>query len=288
MNIAEAKKTHLIDFLKINGHSPVRIKYGSAWFLSPTRTENTPSFKVDLDKNLWFDFGNGEGGDIIGLVMKMNNVDVREALNIIDKDSLAPLHSNSVFQDRKKPDESGSIKITHLKTLNNPILIQYLVSRNISLNFAKTYLKEAYYTVHGGKYFALAFENDRGGYELRNPWFKSGSSPKYYTTLPGVCNSKTNVFEGFMDFLSCCTYYNRIPRARTIILNSLSFLPRTEFLLAEAKQVNLYLDNDQAGRTATQKIIGQCNLVVDWAPVIYPDHKDFNEFLQGKAAQRKK
>jgi hypothetical protein len=279
MTIAEAKKTHLVDFLKMNGHSPVRIKYGSAWFLSPMRKENTPSFKVNMDKNLWFDFGSGEGGDIIGLVMKLSSINVREALETIDKNLYSSRPHNPVQQDRKTSDESGQIKINRLQALNNPALIQYLDSRNVSLPFAKTYLKEAYYTVHGRRYFALAFENDRGGYELRNAFFKTGSSPKYLTTIPGVNNSKTNIFEGFMDFLSCCTYYNRIPRSRTIILNSLSFLPRIESILVYAKQVNLFLDNDAAGKAATQKIMNSCGKVRDWAPVIYPDHKDFNEFI---------
>lgn len=282
MNIAEAKKTDVVDFLKVNGHCPVRVKYGSAWFLSPIRAENDASFKVNIDKNVWFDFGSGEGGDLITLVMKLSNVCVREALEIIGNNSYSPKPQIPLFQNRINSDESGRIKIYRLQTLTSPALIQYLKSRHISLAFARTYLKEAYYTVHDKTYFALAFENDKGGYELRNEFFKTGSSPKFITTIPGVNNSKTNVFEGFMDFLSCCTYYNRIPRSRTIILNSLSFLNRIEDLLAEAKQVNLYLDNDQAGRMATSKIKNQGKLVIDWAPVIYPDNKDFNEFLTGK------
>jgi hypothetical protein len=282
MNIAKAKKMHIVDFLKMNGHSPVRIKYGSAWFFSPMRTEGTPSFKVNMDKNLWFDFGSGEGGDIISLVMKLSSINVRETLEILDKNLYSPRPHNPVHQDRKTSDESGQIKINRLQALNNPGLIKYLGSRNVSLHFAKTYLKEAYYTVHGRRYYALAFENDRGGYELRNAFFKTGSSPKYLTTIPGVNNSKTNVFEGFMDFLSCCTYYRKIPSSRTIVLNSLSFLKKIGPLLSEVEHVNLYLDNDQAGRAATNEIRAQINSVKDWAPIIYPGYKDFNEFLMNR------
>ena len=91
-----------------------------------------------------------------------------------------------------------------------------------------------------------------------------------------------NVFEGFMDFLSCCSFYHSIPVFNTIILNSLSFLPRIESLLHDSLKVNLFLDNDTAGRTATQKIVNTCGNVKDWAPLIYPDHKDFNEFLMNR------
>jgi hypothetical protein len=285
MNIAEAKKTNLVDYLQVNGFSPVRVKYGSAWFLSPMRQEITPSFKVNLDKNVWFDFGSGEGGNIIALVMKLYKVSVSEALHLIGTDTYSPVSIIPEYKNRVISDESGRIKINHIQVLKNPALIQYLDSRNVSLVFAKAYLKEAYYTVHEGKYFALAFENDKGGYELRNSCFKSGSSPKHFTTIPGINNSRTNVFEGFMDFLSCCTYYNRIPRSRTIILNSLSFLPKIEEMLSYAKHINLFLDNDNAGKAATQKIMNMGGMVTNFASVIYPNHKDFNEFMIKRKAQ---
>jgi len=53
-------------------------------------------------------------------------------------------------------------------------------------------------------------------------------------------------------------------------------------MLEKANEVNLFLDNDNAGRTATQKIIITCGKVNDLAPVIYPHHKDFNDFLMNK------
>lgn len=33
------------------------------WYKSPFRTEKEASFKVDLHKELWYDFGLGRGGD---------------------------------------------------------------------------------------------------------------------------------------------------------------------------------------------------------------------------------
>jgi len=276
MNITEAKKTHLIDYLHVNGHEPVKIRYGSAWFLSPMRKENTPSFKVNLSKNLWYDFGTGEGGNLIDLVMKLHNANLTETLELIGKNSFSTEHYNNVIDPA---DQSGHIKIERIRGLSNPALIQYIKSRNVSQAFARRFLKEAFYIVHDKRYFALAFKNDKDGYELRCACFKTGSSPKYFTTIPGADNSKINVFEGFMDFLSCCSHYNKVPRFRTIVLNSLSFLSRIESVLEDAKEINLFLDNDMAGMAASQQIINRYNQVKDWAPIIYPDHKDFNEFV---------
>jgi DNA primase len=281
MNISEARKTHLMDYLNQNGHKPIKIQYGNAWFISPMRQEKTPSFKVHLSRNVWYDFGSGEGGNLIDLVMKLHHTNFKETIDIIGGNSFSPVH----YIQSGISDESGKIKVYRIQTLTNPALIQYLKSRAIALPFAYLFLKQAFYTVHDRKYFALAFRNDKDGYELRNAFFKTGSSPKYFTTITGADNSKINVFEGFMDFLSCCTHYNKIPRFRTIVLNSLSFLPRIENELQQANEVNLFLDNDPAGMAASQKIIARYDLVKDWAPVLYPVHKDFNDFLMNGRAQ---
>ena len=284
MNISEVRKTNLMDYLNQNGHKPIKIQYGNAWFISPMRQEKTPSFKVHLSRNIWYDFGSGEGGNLIDLVMKLHNTSFRETIDLIGENSFSPVN----YIQSCPADESGKIKIDSIQSLSNPVLIQYLKSRAIALPFARLFLKEAFYTVHNRKYFALAFKNDKDGYELRNAFFKTGSSPKYITTLPGLDNSKINLFEGFMDFLSCCTYYNKIPRYQTIVLNSLSFLPRIDSELEQPREVNLFLDNDPAGIAATQKIVNSVIQVKDWAPVLYPTHKDFNEFLMNSITRQGK
>ncbi len=125
---------------------------------------------------------------------------------------------------------------------------------------------------------SLAFPNDKGGYELRNAFFKTGSSPKYFTTIPGKDETRVSIFEGFMDFLSCCSYYGRSPKSRTVILNSLSFLQRLEPTLGEFRSIHLYLDNDPAGREATRRLIDRFGQAKDLAQDLYPGCKDFNEF----------
>ena len=61
--------------------------------------------------------------------------------------------------------------------------------------------KEMRYTTHGKRYFAVAFGNESGGYEIRNPFFKGCVPPKDVTLLP-VGSTTCNVYEGFMDYLS--------------------------------------------------------------------------------------
>lgn len=71
MNIQEAKNIRLVDFLAGFGYEPVIQRGNSVWYKSPFRTEKEASFKVDLHKELWYDFGLGKGGDIITLAKEI-------------------------------------------------------------------------------------------------------------------------------------------------------------------------------------------------------------------------
>ncbi len=73
MNISQAKLINLVDFLEQEGHKAVKQKGRIYWYNSPIRSENTPSFKVDSSRNEWYDYGLGEGGDILDLIKGLYN-----------------------------------------------------------------------------------------------------------------------------------------------------------------------------------------------------------------------
>ena len=56
-------------------------------FLSPLREERTPSFSVRYDKGLWYDFGLGEGGTLLQLVMRLEGCSMAEAIRSLRKGS---------------------------------------------------------------------------------------------------------------------------------------------------------------------------------------------------------
>ena len=81
-----ARDISIAGFLKKSGFSPVRENQNSAWYLSPLRNEKEASFKVSKILNRWYDHGIGKGGNIIDLVIGMNNnCSVQEALSILDR-----------------------------------------------------------------------------------------------------------------------------------------------------------------------------------------------------------
>ena len=67
MELEQIRQISLVGFLEDLGHMPVSRKGNDVWFRSPFRNERTASFKVDTQRNVWFDFGFGKGGDIFHL-----------------------------------------------------------------------------------------------------------------------------------------------------------------------------------------------------------------------------
>ncbi len=83
MNIQEAKNIRLIDFLSGLGYNPVIQRGNDVWYKSPFRTEKEASFKVDLHKEVWYDFGLGRGGDIITLAKEIYRIqDISHVLRL--------------------------------------------------------------------------------------------------------------------------------------------------------------------------------------------------------------
>lgn len=284
MNCSQANQINIVDFLAKSGIAPIKTRGRNFWYNSPFRNEKTPSFKVDLIRNAWFDFGIGCGGHLIDLVCKMYKVDLTGSIRI-----LAGLDITSQpisFDKQKERSIESPIQIIGVQKIQNWALIKYLEERKIPVSIASNYTGQANYTITNPgtgevkKYFALAFINDLSGYELRNKYFKGGTSPKTITTIPGN-KKKVNIFEGFMDFLSALVHYRQYsPSNTTIVLNSLSNLHRLYNLLSNFDQINLFLDNDAAGKSAAIEVTSMFSCAVNRSLTMYPEYKDFNDFLK--------
>lgn len=82
MNLNQIKNIKIADYLYSKDIQPKKMKGTDYWYISPYREERTPSFKVNSNLNVWYDYGTGEGGNIIDLMMKMYNLNsVTEVLN---------------------------------------------------------------------------------------------------------------------------------------------------------------------------------------------------------------
>lgn len=182
MTYKEANNISIKDYLNSLGIQPVTEKGNYGMYRSPLREDNTPSFKVDYNANLWCDYGTGEGGTLIDLVMKQNGCNAYGAICRLEQGNTASFsfHGKDLPERDTKRQAASPIEIRRIQPLQNPALIRYLQERGISPGTASPYVQEMYYRIGGKSYFALAFRNDSGGYELRNPRFKAA----HRKTLP--------------------------------------------------------------------------------------------------------
>lgn len=174
MDSKKAKQIPLTDYLGSLGFYPAYIQGINLWDLSPLREEKHPSFKVNSNKNIWYDFGISRGGTIIDFVLIYYNItDVSEALKRIGEKEIKEISFSFHPQSSLPPFED--IKI---RPLQNKALIDYLSERGVNPQIATAHTVEICFKQNGESYFAIGFPNRSGGYKLRNKYFKGCIAPK--------------------------------------------------------------------------------------------------------------
>ncbi len=281
MNIKQAKQIKLDDFLQCLGLTPVRRSPTQAWYLSPLRLEDTPSFKVNRERNQWYDFGEGVGGDILTLVKAMDKLDtISEALTRIESIMGSTRTEPYVPAPNPKPVKIVQPESIQIKRLTSRWLFAYLRNRGIIPKLALPYVTEAHYTHEGKELVALAFANDRKGYELRSPKCKRTFGQKDITTIKGQ-PYLVQVFEGFFDFLTSLMQPECNPDATSIVLNSVAMREKAAAAIAAMKPnwVHVYRDHDRAGEELLTFLTNALPgiEVVDMSKR-YEGYKDLNEW----------
>jgi DNA primase len=237
---------------------------------------------VDYNKNVWYDFGTNEGGTMIDLVIKIDNCSFHEAATKLEKEyAIHPdsfsFHGKTVSDETK--NDTPVITIQNIIPITHPKLIAWVQKRKVDLTLANFYCREIHYQTNGKNYFLMGFRNDRGGYELSSPTgFKGCFSPKDIKTLWN--DSETClVSEGFWDFLSYLTI-QKIEKTKhnVVVLNSVANIQKAMSFLKKHKAIYTYLDNDDAGRKATELIKSNCILVNNRSER-YAGFKDLNDYL---------
>lgn len=277
MDINKLKDISIFQMIVSWGYEPVRLNNREAWFYALNRKERTPSLKVDLVKNRFNDFGSGNNGSIIDFIIYAKGGDVSSALNLL---------SNTQIESPKPPEsfskfsiKTNSVEVVKIGAIKKEKLIQYILSRGIPFNIANHFCSQIDFNLNGRKYYAIGFKNDDGGFEMRNAFFKSSTSPKSITFISGSKN-RLMVFEGFFDFLSLLAIEPKfVHYSDFLILNSLSFLSKIETeVFLRYDSVDLFFDNDEAGKNATIKTLRRASNCIDRS-LFYDPFNDLNEWL---------
>lgn len=275
MNIDAIKEVSLVEFLNRLGYQPTGRDSKGLWFYAPYRSERKPSFHVNPHKNVWFDFGTGEGGDIFTLAGAISGKTdfVEQARYIAERMDMPVAEPYKPVPFVEEPTFEN-VKVSRL---SSPALLKYLSDRGIPRDIAQRYCIQVNYQLHGKDFYAIGFENNAHGYELRNPFFKGSYPPKHITRIANG-NSRCNVFEGFIDFLSAERLgFN--DGNDSVVLNSVANVGKAIPVLAEYPMILCYLDNDTAGRAVVARLRREFGDRVSDKSALYPDHKDLNDYL---------
>ncbi len=303
MNSKQAKSIPLIAFLQKLGFTPDHVKQNGVdyWYTSPFRSdEKTPSFHINKIKNVWFDFGNSQGGNLIDFVLLYKNCTMPNALNFIESTyTNAP---KTVVQAQKKilatqvADSGETFTLNEIKRDFALSLSRYISeTRKINFNAIQEFIVQIHFSNREGKhYFGIGMKNLSDGYEIRNPYFKGNVGKKDLTFVKGTGNDSIAIFEGMFNFFSAITHFGKANFMQNdiLILNSISFQEQAISYLKDRpqyKKLSLFLDNDAAGQEATEKFKTQFpDKLIEPSFALYLSHNDFNDFLIARSQYKTK
>jgi DNA primase len=118
--------------------------------LCPFHSEKTPSFTVNQEKQIFYCFGCGEGGDAISFLMKHEHMDFPEALKLLAQKAGIELKTKaeSSFNQAARHRHAKTFEIIrlaanyfymNLRTEQGKEAIDYLTQRNINEQVCKTF-----------------------------------------------------------------------------------------------------------------------------------------------------
>lgn len=278
----KANEVQIVDIFYDRGIKCQRSTGKYRYFPAVWRGEKNASIAVDIEQNVWQDFGGtgaGKGGDAIRLIEIWDMKSAKNAAQYLLAHTFKNKLKSTENQAELNFENSAERRYIGDYPIDN-IQLDYLVNvRKIRPETAQRYTRKVLYKLGQKKVFAVGFKNDHGGWELRTNKFKLTLGEKWFTTITG--KSKRNqliVFEGFMDYLSALDLHKAdYFEADCIVLNSLSMTDKIDF--SKYEKVWLALDNDQAGDDATRHLLEQHNNTHDLRSD-FAGHKDYNEKLQ--------
>ena len=129
-------------------------KRGKNYFgLSPFRSETKPSFSVAPDKNMWYDFGSGQGGNAVQFIIEYEKISFSEAIR-----SLAEKHNIEIIEVGDEQQSNLYDQLYEIHNLANLFFINNLSSKK-GIN-AKSYMEDRFFDDTIIKKFSIGFASD--------------------------------------------------------------------------------------------------------------------------------
>lgn len=174
--------------------------------LCPFHREKTPSFCVSMDKQIYKCFGCSEGGNVISFIMKLENLDFWDSVELLAQRAHIDLSRFEVrsFSNNTKLQKKEDLKETLFK-LNKEVGIYYHnnlieILNSTGYNEVKEYVKKRKFDLNTIKRFGIGYAN--GKVPLYNYLLEKGFS-KSEMIASGIImeNSKGKIYDRFFSRL---------------------------------------------------------------------------------------
>ncbi|MES2446622.1 MAG: toprim domain-containing protein [Bacteroidota bacterium] len=285
------EQVSIVDLLARLGFAPAHRSGKELFYLSMLRDEKTASLCVNEQLGIWYDHGGPnrsgiKGGNVIDLGLAYwHPLSFPEVLAKIKDTCQLEISGAAASADNARKARPRlaiklpNYKIEDIKPLgSNPAITGYLQYRGV-WEAAGENLKEIYYYVEDDKknrkpFFAAGWQNENGGWEVRNKYFKGCLGKKGMSFIQGD-NNVLAVFEGYLDFLSWKPDL-QTERPGILILNSLSFISGAIERARNYREVDVFFDLDPSGRQAAEQLMTALPQAKDRSG-LYIGYKDYNE-----------
>jgi len=254
----------MVGLLKSLGYRPVK-RVGPDLFYESMLEEgdNPMTFVVNEEKNLWFDHGLGRGGNSIDFaILYWKPVSQQEALFKIQ--CVLALPGTESLENLSNPEIEERIQripictLQGIKELGSTEALTSYLERQKLLSLAAGELKEIFYTYDPKRdnmepraYYGIGWQNECGGWEVRNKYFRTCIGHTGVTFLPRDTENLI-VFSDYFSYLVWRAGNGEDSVASILILNYHTLLSAALAIAASYKNIHLYLDRSQAGFRATR------------------------------------
>jgi hypothetical protein len=226
---------------------------------SPLRPEITPSFIVYKNTNTWFDFGADEGGDTIKFIMSLENCGFQEAVKKLCEGNFSTCEVQQFSCEEMKKERIAKIaEANALYAAAKDTTDELFIRRFFKEKGVRYYPEIRPVTLdHSGEtYIAIPcpFPDRIQSLECRS---LSGERKTFGRKIPWLLKRDTREFlvtESILDSLAGDVYFGH-PSLSLCALNGIPNVKWLEQIVAtySPRKILLALDNDPAGKEATEK-----------------------------------
>ena len=291
----------LLDYLQAHDWQPARqLSRGRLMGLCPLHEDHEPSFLVDSDKNLFYCYGCGRGGDVIRFAELYHQVRFRQALALLQQwRGLAPLlHQVAGFYRLQLHRHSEAVAYLDQRGVRSPELIEHMRIGYAPGGCLRGWLTQLGYSLQSLGQAGLVTANGYDAYAYRvvvpleeNLYGRSiSASAPPHRFLPGAKGGlyaweqarrypEVILVEGLFDYAALWQAgFHNVTCSLGANLNARQFRqlcdgPRTVYLAFDA-------DRNGSGQQAAQSLA--CRLTahgVNVRTVTLPDGHDPNSFF---------